>query len=123
MFVNIVLYAAVVFGTPALFGAVIWLIRAVQRHQARKRAPQPTHPPIEQLSKNLRRVHRYLVELPDDAPAIRRKAAEEAYDALLISACEALEVEQQLEKTSRLDRDLERLRIEEALQQAGLRIR
>lgn len=123
MLINIALYLAVVFGTPALFALAFYLARKAQQYRARKRAPQPAYPPIEQLSKNLRRVHRYLVELPENAPMARRRAAEEAYDSLLTSACEALEVEQQLAKTSQLDHDLERLRVEEALREAGLRIR
>ena len=124
MFGNILLYVAAVFGPPALVGLAITATRHVRAYREQRRTPAAAQPPIEQLSKDLRRVHRYLVDLPDDAPALRRTAAEQAYDSLLVSACQALEVDQRLSQAAaRIDRDLERLRVEEALRTAGLRIR
>lgn len=120
---NILLYAAVVFGPPLLIVLAIRGVRLGRDLADRRRPQQPPHPPIERLSADLRRVHRYLIDLPPDAPAVRRRSAEEAYDALLTSACESLEVRHELrDVSSRMDREIERLRVEEALRHAGLRI-
>lgn len=120
---NILLYAAVVFGPPLLVVLAIRGVRISRELADRRRPPEPPHPPIERLSADLRRVHRYLIDLPSDAPALRRRSAEEAYDSLLASACESLEVRHELhEVSSRMDREIERLRVEEALRHAGLRI-
>lgn len=120
---NILLYAAVVFGPPLLVVLAIRGVRISRELADRGRPLEPPHPPIERLSADLRRVHRYLIDLPSDAPALRRRSAEEAYDSLLASACESFEVRHELhEVSSRMDREIERLRVEEALRHAGLRI-
>lgn len=120
---NILLYAAVVVGPPLLIVLGIRGARFARECADRRRPPVPRYPPIERLSADLRRLHRYLIDLPEDAPALRRNAAEQAYDELLTAACRALDIRQDLAETrSRMDRDLERLRIEEALRSAGLRI-
>ncbi|MGH3467771.1 MAG: hypothetical protein ACRDQF_08600 [Thermocrispum sp.] len=120
---NVLLYLAVVLGPSLLLGLGIWATRLARAHLDRRRAPTPRNVPIERLSADLRRVHRYLIDLPEDAPALRRNAAEQAYDALLVSACQALDVDHELAgAAARIDRELERLRVEEALRAAGLRI-
>lgn len=120
---NILLYAAVAFAPPLIIVLVIRGVRLARAIADRRRTPSLPYPPIERLSADLRRVHRYLTVLPSDAPAVRRRSAEQAYDTLLASACEALELEHRLQDAaSHMDREIERLRVEEALRDAGLRI-
>ena len=53
--------------------------------------------------------------------AVKKMAARQAYDALLVQACEALEVAHRLSVLRHgMDRDLERLRLEECLRERGL---
>jgi hypothetical protein len=89
--------------------------------ELRKPVVVATGPTIEQLSADLRRVHRLLAGFEPGTPAIRRRGAREAYDALLVQACAAVEVEHRLDGSPEgIDRELERLRVEESLRGAGL---
>ncbi|HEX6343682.1 hypothetical protein [Umezawaea sp.] len=119
---NLVLYAAVV-TTPVVLGwAVIAAPRLVRRLRRRSPAP-PSGPSIEQVSADLRRVHRILAGYEAGTPVARRRGAREAYDALLVQACRAVEVEHRLDSLPEgVDRELERLRVEESLRAAGLAI-
>lgn len=123
---NVLLYAllalapsaavALVFVLPRLIGAVV---RTVRRPK-----PQPEHPPIERLAADLRRVDRAMRALPEGASLVRRRGTQEAYDALLRQACQALQVPAELEVLpDGLERELERARVEVELQRAGLVIR
>jgi hypothetical protein len=68
-------------------------------------------------------VHRTLVEFPPGTPAVRRRAARQAYDALLAQACAAVEVSHRLGTLAEgMDLEVERLRVEEALREAGVRV-
>lgn len=81
-------------------------------------------PPIEQLAADLRRVHRVLREFEDGAPIVRWQATRQAYDTLLVQACQAVEVCHQLDELplDGFEREMERLRIEDALREAGLAV-
>jgi hypothetical protein len=119
---NALLFAVVVFTPPALFYVVLRapaLARRFTRHKQRV----PARPPIQDLAADLRRVHRLLAEYGPGTPMARRLGTRQAYDALLIEACEAVEVEHQLRKIPEgMDREIERLRLEESLRSAGLAI-
>jgi hypothetical protein len=109
---------------------VFWLIVRVPRlvdgvgaYLRRHRGPVPAHPPIERLAADLRRVHRDLAECPPGTPNVRRRATRAAYDALLTQACAAVEVPHRLaDLPDGIDRDVERLRVEDALRTAGVRV-
>ena len=89
----------------------------------RRRGPTPSGPPIQDVARNLRRVHRTLLDFQPGTPALRRLAARQAYDDLLRQACRALSIPHRLDDIPEgLDKDIERLRVEESLRQAGLRI-
>jgi hypothetical protein len=123
---NLVLLAVAVVAPSLLFWVVLRVPRAFDAVEAflhRRRVPQPTAPPIEQLAADLRRVHRVLVDFPPGTSAVKRFAARQAYDALLVQACAAVDVCHRLDATAEgLDRDIERLRVEEALREAGVRV-
>lgn len=124
---NVVLFAVAVLAPTLLFWVVLRLPRTVDGIGAwvrRRRTPPPSTPPIERLTADLRRVHRALAEYPPGTPNVRRRATRDAYDALLAQACTAVDVPHRLaELPEGMERELERLRVEEALRGAGLTIR
>lgn len=124
-FVNFVIYIVVI-SVPLM---VFWLafngLRIVRRVAVlRRRRPAPSGPPIESLASDLRRVRRCMLSLPEGTNYVRRRATEQAYDALLAQAAQALRVQQRLQQApDGLGRELERIRVEDELTAAGLRIR
>ncbi|WP_216212174.1 hypothetical protein [Amycolatopsis aidingensis] len=120
---NVLLYLAVVVAPTAGFWLLPKLARLVTRLACRRRRAQPDLPPIERLAADLRRVHRSLRTLRQGAPVVRRRATNQAYDALLVQACRAVEVPHRLEaELDGIERAAERLRVEEELRRAGLAI-
>jgi len=123
---NVVLLVAAVVAPTLLFWVLLRVPRAVDAVGAfvrRRRAPHAVAPPIERLTADLRRVHRTLAEYPPGTPNVRRRATREAYDALLIQACTAVDVPHRLtDLPDGMAREVERLRVEEALRDAGLTI-
>ncbi|WP_199428896.1 hypothetical protein [Qaidamihabitans albus] len=119
---NILIYLAVVIGPTALFWLAFRVPRLVENAR-RRRASAPAGPPVERVAADLRRVRRSLAGLAPDAPVVRRRATGQAYDALLMQACQAVEVPHRLDTVpDGIERELERLRVEEALRGAGLAI-
>lgn len=117
---NLVLYA-VVATTPVVLGWAAVVAPKVVRRLRRRPPATPSGPSIEHLSADLRRVHRLLAGFEPGTPAVRRQGTRQAYDALLAQACRAVEVEHRLDSLPEgLDRELERLRVEESLRSAGL---
>jgi hypothetical protein len=98
--------------------------RLVRRLAQRSRPPgRADGPPIESLARDLRRVHSVLAGFPPGTPVVRRVGARQAYDALLVQACRAVAVPHQLDELPEgIDREIERLRVEESLRSAGLAI-
>jgi hypothetical protein len=99
---------------------------AVARRWRRFR-PAPAEPlgqPIEDIAASLRRLQRWLDSYADSRPmpgkATKVIAATSAYDRVLVEACRALDVPEDLESTLGLDREAERLRVQAALSDAGL---
>ncbi|PXY34763.1 hypothetical protein DI005_01780 [Prauserella sp. PE36] len=119
---NILIYLGVVLFPSATFWAVLRIPRLIEKWN-RRRPPATSAVPVERLAADLRRVHRALVGLAPDAPMLRRRATYQAYDALLVQACRAVDVPQRLDAVPEgIERDVERLRVEEALRGAGLAI-
>ncbi|GAB3507442.1 hypothetical protein [Amycolatopsis cihanbeyliensis] len=121
---NVLLYLAAVAAPVAGFWLLPKLARLLGRAGRRGRRPtEPDLPPIERLAADLRRVHRSLRTLHSGAPALRRRATSQAYDALLVQACRAVEVPHRLDgELDGVEREAERLRVEEELRRAGLAI-
>lgn len=122
---NVLIYGLVCVVPPALFWLASKLPRLVdavgERH--RRRQPPPDGPPIERLAADLRRVHRALEALPDNAPVVRRRATNQAYDALLAQACHAVGEQHWLDTVpDGMEREIERLRVEESLRRCGLAV-
>jgi len=89
--------------------------------------PQPIGRPIEDIAASLRRIQCWLDAYADPRPipgkATKVTAAGIAYDRVLVDACHALEVREALDGTEGLDREAERLRMQAALEDAGLVLR
>ncbi|WP_410654712.1 hypothetical protein [Amycolatopsis sp. lyj-112] len=119
----VALYTAVAVAPTVLFWCAL-KVPAVLRWWRRRREPEvPAGPPIEQLAADLRRVHRLLADLPSGASAVRRHGTRQAYDALLVQACQEVEVAHRLDTLPEgFDRGIERLRIEESLAERGLSV-
>jgi hypothetical protein len=87
-------------------------------------APRPVDPPIERVAASLRRLDREVLALPPGTPQARRRALQLAHDDLLVTACRALAIRHELDELPPgWDREVERLRVETCLEQAGLLIR
>ncbi|MET8762526.1 hypothetical protein [Lentzea sp. NPDC004782] len=83
----------------------------------------PERRPIERIAADLRRVRRTLANFEPGTSAVKKIAARQAYDALLVQACDALEVEHRLHLLPEgMDRSIERLRLEERLRERGLSV-
>lgn len=124
---NLVLLVVVVTAPTLLFWAILRVPRTVDAIGAhvrrRRRGPVPLHPPIERLAADLRRVHRTLADFPPGTPAVRRHATRAAYDALLVQTCAALDVPHRLDGLAEgVDREVERLRVEEELRDVGVSV-
>lgn len=123
---NLVLLVVAVTAPSLLFWGMLRVPRVVDALGAfvrGRRLPEPSAPPIEQLAADLRRVHRALVDFPPGTSAVKRYAARQAYDELLVQTCDAVDVRHRLDCTAEgIDRDIERLRVEEALREAGVRV-
>ncbi|WP_432832230.1 hypothetical protein [Dactylosporangium sp. CA-092794] len=102
-----------------------WQLRRVGRgigEVAHARTPRAVGPPIEQVAGDLRRLNR-LRESVATRSRVWFVAVQEAYDEGLQVACAQLGVEEHLDELGGVDLEIERLRIEGELQQAGLVLR
>jgi len=88
----------------------------------RRSTERPTGPPVERIAADLRRISTMLTD-PRPMSAVRRTGILAAYDNRLVAACAALDVPHDLDRTDGMDREIERLRIETALEACGLVIR
>ena len=80
-------------------------------------------PAIEQIAAELRRLDRQRRGGPTQESERWSAAVHEAYDNWLLVACRRLEVPEQLAILDGTDRDIERVRVEGALEAAGLVLR
>lgn len=91
--------------------------------QDRRVARQPVVVPVGRYVDDLRRLSRDLASLPAGAPWARQHGTQMAYDSILTKLCDALEIDHQLAATPMgWSRDMERLRMEDAVYAKGLRI-
>ncbi|WP_290057584.1 hypothetical protein [Amycolatopsis solani] len=120
---NLILFAVVCTAPTVLFWCALRVPGLLQRILARRRTPEPAEPPIERVAADLRRVHRLLVDYPSGTPAARRLGTRQAYDELLTQACRQVGVPHRLaELPEGMDREIERLRVEESLRERGLAV-
>lgn len=129
---GLVTYAFVVAVPPAAIWALLnagrigrWAaVAACRCHLLPAQPALARHPPVERIAASLRRLSWEGLHLPPGTPLAKRKAVWMAYDDRLIAACRALDVPQYLDELDDgPDRELERLRVEAALEAAGLRFR
>lgn len=106
--------------SPEIFERTVVLGRRV--HLMRSPPGPPTGPPIEKLAADLRRLR---PEARSPRPGVRmakQKGIVAAYDEALVATARTLEVPTTLaDLPVGLDREAERLRLEDALETAGLR--
>lgn len=116
-----------VVGSVALIG---WLARLVfgsaRLPLAVRRRQEPVAPvgrPLELVAADLRRLGRQLAHVPAGAPMARRRGLQAAYDDVLAEAAALLEVPHALDTVPPgRARDVERLRLQAALADAGLAV-
>jgi hypothetical protein len=116
-----------VVGSVALAGWVARLVFGSARLPAplrRRRQPvMPAGRPLEQVAADLRRLGAQLAHVPAGAPMARRRGLQAAYDDVLVEAARLLEVLHALDAVPPgRPRDVERLRLQAALADAGLAV-
>lgn len=96
----------------------------LDRTFGRRSAPavDPEWPPIEKIAADLRRLRRHRTGIALRSP-VWFAAVEKAYDDRLALACERLGITTYLDNVTGVDREVERMRLEAALEAAGLRLR
>lgn len=105
---------------PAVFRLVV---RGLEARRERRWEKTPKVAPVGELMDGLRRLSRELATLPAGTPWARQQGTQMAYDSLLVRLCGALEIDAHLVTAPfGWARDLERLRLEEAVYAIGLRI-
>ena len=99
-------------------------IVARRLRRAERRSAVPGRRPVEVVAADLRRLSGQLAVVPSGAPLVRWQALWAAYDEVLGEAAELLGVAHVLETTPiGTSRDIERLRVQAALEGAGLVVR
>jgi hypothetical protein len=116
-----------VVGSVALAGWVARLVFGSARLPAPlRRRGEPVAPadrPLELVAADLRRLGAQLARVPAGAPMARRRGLQAAYDDVLVEAARLLEVSHALDAVPPgRPRDVERLRLQTALWDAGLAV-
>ncbi|MET9001959.1 hypothetical protein [Amycolatopsis sp. Hca4] len=120
---NLILFAVVCVAPTVVFWCALRVPKLIDRIRSRRAGPQPEGPPIERVAADLRRVHRLLAGYPSGTPAARRIGTRQAYDELLTVACRQVGVPHRLgELPEGMDREIERLRVEQSLRERGLAV-
>ena len=123
---------AMLVGAFALLGFAFRLFSGqfLQDLRARRRArgldvvPERVHRPIEAVAADLRRLARQLETVPAGSPQVRRRGIQAAYDDVLCEAAAQFAVPTTLAGLPPgFPREVERLRVETALGDAGLVVR
>src|SRR5437763_4832984 len=97
---------------------LVRLDRTVSR-STREVPKEPADPPIEQVAADLRRLSRQRLGMARRSE-LWHAAVQRAYDDRLRIACRELGIEEHLGELSDMDLDIERVRVEGALQAAGI---
>jgi hypothetical protein len=118
--------AAMTAGLAAVFRAtgplLRWIGRCIDRRRE-ARQPRTNRRPIQVVAADVRRLARQLSLVPAGAPMARRRALAAAYDDVLIEAAVLLEIPHQMRTIpDGRARDVERLRLQAALEGAGLAV-
>jgi len=93
-------------------------------HLSEPPPPPPSGPPIEQIAADIRRIRAQIKQAPPGMPAARRRGWLEAYDDVLVTACQALGLEERIHAIPEgPERSLERERVERLLVRSGLQLR
>ena len=113
--------------------AVLWVLPDWERYRdrarrvGRARLPDEMHPsgpPIERIAADARRIRDQIRHAPPGVPVARMRGWVEAYDDVLVAACQALRLEQRLDVLPEGGvRDLERERVERMLTATGILLR
>ncbi|MEU0537837.1 hypothetical protein [Amycolatopsis tolypomycina] len=120
---NLILFAVVCLAPTVLFWCALRVPKLLEWVREKRASPQPDGPPIERVAADLRRVHRLLAGYPSGTPAARRIGTRQAYDELLTQACRQVGVPHRLgELPEGMDREIERLRVEQSLRERGLAV-
>ncbi|MFI5586799.1 hypothetical protein ACIA5G_17275 [Amycolatopsis sp. NPDC051758] len=120
---NLILFAVVCIAPTVLFWCALRFPALLRWVREKRVKPQPQGPPIERVAADLRRVHRLLAGYPSGTPAARRFGTRQAYDELLTQACRQIGVLHRLEELPEgMDREIERLRVEQSLRERGLAV-
>jgi hypothetical protein len=123
---SILQIAAMTAGLAAVFGGTGPLLRWIGRLIDRPREARQLRTmrrPIQVVAADVRRLARQLALVPAGAPMARRRALAAAYDDVLIEAAALLEVPHMMRTMSEgRARDVERLRLQAALEDAGLAV-
>lgn len=102
--------------------AVVRVLRRLRIVPPPKPPPPPPRVPLERIAADLCRLSTAIRDVPPEASRARKHGLLLAYDDVLGKAALALDVPQSLPALKLgLDRDLERLRVEQALRDGGLR--
>ena len=96
------------------------LDRAINRATAAEPA-ELAGPPIERVAADLRRLCRQRREIAHRSP-VWFSAVQRAYDDRLRLACRELRVEEHMSELTGVDLEIERIRVEGALQSAGMAV-
>jgi hypothetical protein len=98
-------------------------VRRVRRYAARRRPPEPTGRPLEEIAADARRLAPRALHPPRGTSRAKIVALRYAYDHVLAEACAALGIDHLLGVLEPGDElDAERARVESLLWLAGLRI-
>ncbi|SNS70284.1 hypothetical protein SAMN04488107_3486 [Geodermatophilus saharensis] len=99
-------------------------LRARRRARERHVPPAPVHRPVEAVAADLRRLARQLEVVPAGSPQARRLGFQAAYDDVLCEAARQFDVPTTLTGLPPgFPRDVERLRVQSALSDAGMVVR
>lgn len=93
-------------------------------HLAEPATPRPAGPPIERIAADAQRIRAQIGQAPQGMPVARLRGWWEAYDDVLVDACQALSLEERLSTLPEsTERDVERVRVERLLGGAGFPVR
>lgn len=113
------LYVALNFATVSR--AVLRVLRWCRLAPKPKPVPPPPRMPLEKITADLCRLATAMRDVPPEASRARKRGLLLAYDDVLAKAALALDVSQAMaELPLGMDRDLERMRVETDLRDAGL---
>ncbi len=108
----------------AFTGQLTHDLRARRRARGQHLPAEPVHRPVEAVAADLRRLARQLDVVPAGSPQVRRRGFQAAYDDVLREAAAQFAIPTTLAGLPPgFPRDVERLRVETALADAGLVVR